>query len=470
VTTLSTIPAGFARSGTLKSLFTTGSGSAAVCDGVQVDSLLDYADRMWRGEAAMTGLLPGGAPLRQAAEVAPGVAVVLDFANTIAFRTGDGLVLFDTGLAISAPELAKAVRAWSSAPLRYAIYSHGHIDHVSGMGPYDAEAAQHGWPRPVVVAHESVGTRFDRYIRTAGYNAVINRRQFGLDELDWPREYRRPDLTYRDTMTLHAGEITVELHHALGETDDHTWAYVPEREVVCCGDLFIWVAPNAGNPQKVQRYPAEWAAALRSMAAKNAQVMLPSHGPPVVGAGRVRAALTDTADYLDDLIEQTLALMNSGARLDEVIHAVRPPARLAAKPYLRPAYDDPEFIVRTIWRRYGGWYDGNPAHLKPAREADLAAALAGLAGGARAIAGRARESAAAGDLRLASDLAELAALASPADEMVQAVRAQVYDARAAAEPSLMARGIYRWAARESRRATGSGMAADNGDVTGGQPA
>jgi glyoxylase-like metal-dependent hydrolase (beta-lactamase superfamily II) len=150
------------------------------------------------------------------------VAVVLDFGNSIAFSTSEGLVFFDTGLAISAPGLMRAVRAWSSAAVKYAIYSHGHIDHVSGMGPYDAEAAERGWPRPVVVAHELVDARCDRYLRTAGYNAIINRRQFGIDQLEWPREYRRPDLTYADTMTLRVGELTFELHHALGETDDHT--------------------------------------------------------------------------------------------------------------------------------------------------------------------------------------------------------------------------------------------------------
>jgi hypothetical protein len=31
------------------------------------------------------------------------------------------------------------------------------------------------------------------------------------------------------------------------------------------------------------------------------------------------------------------------------------------------------------------------------------------------------------------------------------VRAEVNEARAAAEPSLMAQGVFRWAARESRR-------------------
>jgi hypothetical protein len=35
---------------------------------------------------------------------------------------------------------------------------------------------------------------------------------------------------------------------------------------------------------------------------------------------------------------------------------------------------------------------------------------------------------------------------------VHRVRAEVNEARAAAEPSLMARGVFRWAARESRRA------------------
>ena len=74
--------------------------------------------------------------------------------------------------------------------------------------------------------------------------------------------------------------------------------------------------------------------------------------------------------------------MNAGARLDEVIHTVTPPAHLMERPYLRPVYDEPEFVVRTVWRLYGGWWDGNPATLKPAPERALALELAELAGGA----------------------------------------------------------------------------------------
>ena len=117
------------------------------------------------------------------------------------------------------------------------------------------------------------------------------------------------------------------------------------------------------------------------MVALSPEVLLPGHGVPVVGADRVREALTSTAELLESLHEQTLAMMNAGARLDEIIHSVRAPSHLLEKPYLRPVYDDPEFIVRNTWRLYGGWYDGNPARLKPAPDAVLAAEVASLAGG-----------------------------------------------------------------------------------------
>src|SRR5256885_442295 len=82
---------------------------------------------------------------------------------------------------------------------------------------------------------------------------------------------------------------------ARGEPDDHRWTWLPASRVLCCGDFFIWASPNAGNPQKVQRYPSEWAVALRAMVALGPEVLLPGHGVPVIGADRVAQALTDTA-------------------------------------------------------------------------------------------------------------------------------------------------------------------------------
>ncbi|MGH2711899.1 MAG: alkyl sulfatase dimerization domain-containing protein, partial [Actinomycetota bacterium] len=181
---------------------------------------------------------------------------------------------------------------------------------------------------------------------------------------------------------------------------------------------------------------------LRSMASLRAEVLLPGHGLPVIGPERVRAALENTAEVLESLHGQTIALMNGGARLDEILHSVRVPAHLADLPYLRPVYDDPEFVVRNIWRLYGGWWDGNPATLKPAPEADLARELADIAGGAARLAERARTLAADGELRLAGHLVAWARLADPSDEDISAAYREIFTRRSDEEPSTMAKNIF----------------------------
>jgi alkyl sulfatase BDS1-like metallo-beta-lactamase superfamily hydrolase len=411
--------------------------------------LLDLVDKLWSGEASTADHHPV-TTTSELCEVADRTAFISAFGNVCAFDTADGLVLVDTGNQVLAAQNHARLRAWTTGRLHTAVFSHGHIDHVFGVGPFEEEAATNGWDAPHVVAHEHLPLRFDRYVFTAGYNGIINQRQFQFPRPYWPTEYRYPDETYADHHHVEVGGESFELQHDRGETDDATWVWHPERRVLCTGDLFIWASPNCGNPQKVQRYPKEWAEALRRMLELDAEILLPGHGFPVVGADRVRQALSDTAELLESIVEQSLALMNEGVRLDDLIHSVRAPEHLLDRPYLRPVYDEPEFVVRNIWRLYGGWYDGNPATLKPAPEATLAAEIAALAGGATRLAARAIEVADAGDLRLAGHLAELAALAAPDDAGIHRVRAEVFGRRATEERSTMAKGVFAWAERESR--------------------
>ena len=164
--------------------------------------------------------------------------------------------------------------------------------------------------------------------------------------------------------------------------------------------------------------------------------------------------LGDGAEALENLARQTLELMNQGRTLDEILHMVRTPAELMAKPYLLPTCDDPEFVVRGIWHLYAGWFDGNPAHLKPAPAAELAAELASLADGADRLAKRAATLAAAGQTRLAAHLAEFAAAASPDDTAIQAARASVYERCIACETSLIGKAIFAVSQRDAKARSG----------------
>ena len=384
-------------------------------------------------------------------EVADGVGLVCGFSHIWTLDGGEELALLDTSLPGFAAAALQHLRRWRDKPVDTIVYTHGHVDHVSGARTFVDDASERGRQAPAVVAHRAVGGRFDRYDLTRDYNEIINGRQFGPNFRigAFNGNWVRPDVTYDDRRDLEVGSAGLELIHEQGETDDHTVVWVPQIRALFSGDLIIWAFPNAGNPQKAQRYAADWAAALRRMIDLRPEFLFPAHGLPIAGAERIAGVLDDTATALEGLVRDTLEMMNAGARLDEIVHTVRVPQHLLDKPYLRPSYDEPEFVVRNIWRLYGGWHDGNPARLKPPPDRAVAAEVAALAGGADRLARRATELSEAGELRLACQLAEWAGQAAPADAEVHAARAEVYRIRRDRELSLMARNLYRDASRAS---------------------
>ncbi len=136
---------------------------------------------------------------------------------------------------------------------------------------------------------------------------------------------------------LQVGDTTIELNHARGETDDHLWAWLPDRKWIMAGDFVIWNFPNAGNPQKVQRYPFEWAAALRDMIAAGPELLVPAHGLPIAGQARIAMVLSDIAEALEHLVADVIAMMNQGATLDTIIHTVSVPADTLGQAVPAPA-------------------------------------------------------------------------------------------------------------------------------------
>ena len=101
-----------------------------------MSELLKRTDRLWSGEATTSNpdFHPFGGP-RMLEELAPGIAFFKAFVNVTSVKTGDGLVLVDTG---SFHPLAHklsfdAVRRWNPERLHTAVYTHGHVDHAYGL-------------------------------------------------------------------------------------------------------------------------------------------------------------------------------------------------------------------------------------------------------------------------------------------------------------------------------------------------
>jgi glyoxylase-like metal-dependent hydrolase (beta-lactamase superfamily II) len=383
------------------------------------------------------------------AEVAPDVFMYPVFVNSYALRTADGLALVDPGFADASDALRSAVHAWSDAPLRVAVYTHGHADHAFGLRAFLAAGEQ-----PEIVAQENCAARFRRYEAMHGLNARINQRQFGLPKPMFPQRFDWPTTWVRERLELRLGDATLDLRAARGETDDALWVWVPERRYLFTGDLIIWQAPNCGNPQKMQRYPEDWAEALEAMAELRAAWLFPGHGLVVEGEAAVRRVLLDSARYLRVLVEAVRTRLNAGERPEDILHAVRPDPELAARPYLAATYDHPSFIVRNLLRLWAGWWNGNAAELLPATPTELGSEVAALAGGVPPLVTRGRALLDAGNATLAAHLAEWAVRAAPNDRSAQALKRDVFAALFEAADSLMARGIYRAALNDAQQVLG----------------
>ncbi len=371
-------------------------------------------------------------------------------ANVSTFICGNSLFVVDTATGRFTPTVLQGLRdQFTQAPIEAVVYTHGHIDHVTGAGAIIREAESRGDKRPRIIGHDLVVPRFDRYQLTSAHNDHINQVQFNLPPEMKPftdAEWTYPDVTYSGAFETRIGDLTFQFHHSRGETDDETWVWCPEERTLCTGDTFVWCSPNAGNPYKVQRYAKEWADALEQMAALRPARLLPGHGPVITDEGTIEEALLSTAHFLRSIHDQVVRLMNEGKRLEDIIRAIDWPA--TDKPWLRPIYDHPEFIARNVFRLYGGWWDGNAANMLPAHSEDVAAALIG-ATGAEPILQRARQLRDEGSLQVACHLADFVCKGDPRNKEAWELWRDLFQARAAAEESLMARGAFKAAVREA---------------------
>ncbi|MFX1412740.1 MAG: alkyl sulfatase dimerization domain-containing protein [Promethearchaeota archaeon] len=305
-------------------------------------------------------------------------------ANMCVFDTSEGLVIFDLPMKQFSYKIFKAIRERTKKPVKYFIYSHGHFDHAFAFAPFIEEVGKKGWIMPEVIAHENCIKRFEKYRMLSEYHVWINKMQFAslgilkhknlvsaLETLDPTIILKGNDAKYN----FELGSIQFDLNHDKGETDDSIWLWVPEKETICAGDLFVSSFPNIGNPFKVQRYPKDWAIALDKMLEKEAKYLVPGHGPLIKGKEKVKEALLITSEALHFVHDEVVKRLNAGKWFEQIYYEMLEifPKKFKNHPLLREMYGCYRFAIHASYRLYHGWYNsGNPTELFPSKATDIA--------------------------------------------------------------------------------------------------
>jgi alkyl sulfatase BDS1-like metallo-beta-lactamase superfamily hydrolase len=380
--------------------------------------------------------------------------------NVIFVRTDRSIVVVDTTEGQAPAHAAlNDFRKISTLPVSYIIYTHFHGDHINGAKVF-AE------PDTKIIAQQNHTEELRNYRLLKGYNRKLNRAQWaanvprerrgpslGVDLLNPPEAgYLEPTITFDREYKFTEGGLRFELYHTQGETVDHLMVWLPDIATLLPGDLFYWSFPMLASPGKPDRPVLEWAASLDHMRPLHAECLVGSHSRPLHGREEIDRALENYARAIRWVHDQTVERMNEGKPLYEICQEVRLPPDLAVLPYLQPVYGTVEWGVTGVYRQYSGWYDFDPAHLRPTDPLPLQQALAEAAGGAAPILKQARKAADAGRLQLALELAETAA-ATDHDGEAHRLRRELLERLAEQTVNGVERNFYREAAAEEQ-ATG----------------
>ena len=307
------------------------------------------------------------------------VGVGYGLANSIMIETSKSLIIVDTlGSEERASELFADFRKITDKPVNVIVYTHNHLDHLGGATIFAEDS------NPDIYAQENIIYNLDN-IATTIRPIIFERsaRQFGIplpsDEIvhqgiggfleindQSTLGLVRPNKLFKDEIEINVDGLIIKLVHVPGETDDHLYVWIPEKEVVLVGDNFYRSFANLYAIRGTKfRNPMEWVESLDKIIELDAKYLIPSHTRPIQGKDNIKNALTDYRDGIQFIHDQTIRYINKGLTPDEIVAKVKLPNHLAESPYLQPFYGSISSYVRSIFSGYIGWFSGNVTDLHP---------------------------------------------------------------------------------------------------------
>ncbi len=356
-------------------------------------------------------------------EIIPGFFKATGFGNTLLVKTDEGSVVIDTSMPSTAPAHRKLLSDVEPDAPKYIIITHGHGDHTGGIRTWLGENTK-------VVAQRSFAEFRAYQDMLAGFFGRRNAAQFGIQipqgeenvGAQEPSEAEAaplPLVLFDDSYEIVLGGLTFKLTHMPGETYDALTVWVPEKKAVFTGDLLYTSFPNIYTLRGTRpRWALDYIQSLEKVMALNTEILIPSHGEPIIGAQAVADTLAKHRDAIRYVHDATVAGMNAGKDVYTLMVEIKLPEELA----LGESYGKVAWSVRGIYEGYVGWFDGNPANMYALPPTSPFAALVELAGGADAVAVRAQKMLQQGEEVEALQMADAALSADPKNEAALRVR------------------------------------------------
>jgi alkyl sulfatase BDS1-like metallo-beta-lactamase superfamily hydrolase len=338
----------------------------------------------------LASLVLAGDQQKEADAVTDYIFMAKDISNAYLVTTDAGDLMVNTGFMDNARRTQDLLAPRRTGPLQYIILTQAHADHYGGV--------------PVVRESQTRVIAERRFVDTWQYfdqlAPFLGRRSHKL----WGTTIKRaakppvpprvvPDIVVDRRYEFELGTRRFEVISTPGgEALDSLTVWMPRERVAFTGNLFgpVFLAmPNlctlrGDKPRLVTRYLSS----LDTVRQLGAELLITGHGEPIRGAARIRADLDRMYAAVSYVNQATIAGMNAGKDVHTLMREIRLPEELKIGEF----HGKVSWDVRAIWEEYASWfhYDSTTS-LYGVPRSSIDTDLIELAGGAAALAQRARQ-------------------------------------------------------------------------------
>ena len=231
--------------------------------------------------------------------------------NVAVFVTEEGVVLVDSMLSGSGPEILEQIKKVTEKPIIMLINTHTHYDHTGSNTELPAAVD--------FVAHENTKTSLSK----ATCEPVTNCDSFKGDNAKF-----LPETTFEDKMSLLSGKDQIDLYYfGRGHTDGDAWVagdIFPAVRAMHAGDMFQrknMPAITAGNGGSATEFAHTLNKALEGIA--NVDTVIGGHTPTV----STWLDFEDFVDFYSDFFAFVQTEKSAGQSAAQVASAYRVGAR-----------------------------------------------------------------------------------------------------------------------------------------------
>lgn len=363
-----------------------------------------------------------------------------DLAN-ITFVKGDtGWIVFDP---LTVPATAKAAldfvnQELGERPVKAVVYSHAHADHFGGVkGIVSQEQvdrgevpiiAPKGFLNHAVAENVLAGNAMSRRT-TYQYGNVLPKGATGQVDAAIGKNVAQGEVSLiaptkvisEQTETVVIDGVTMEFQNTPGtESPAEMNTYFPQFKA-------LWMAENTvGGLHNVYtlrgaevRDAKAWSKYINEsihMYAKEADVMFASHTWPRWGNDNINHFLRKQRDMYGYIHDQALRLANHGVTINEIQDEFHVPDVLAHEWYNRGYHGSYHRNAKAVINKYLGYFDMNPATLRPLAPTDAAPKYVAAMGGMDNVIKLGKEAFDKGEFRWCAEIVDKAVFAEPSNK------------------------------------------------------